>query len=64
MPYVLILDNRIQYDCRDFKEFRKNLGIHHKFTSAAYPQTNGQTKVTNRAILNGLKKMLNGAKAN
>ncbi|XP_043807330.1 uncharacterized protein LOC122721973 [Manihot esculenta] len=56
IPRVLISDNAKQFDCKTFKEFTKNMGIWHKFSSVAHPQTNGQIEVTNRAILQGLKK--------
>lgn len=62
VPCVLIYDKSTQFDCRDFREFIKNMDIHHKFASMAHSQTNEQTKVTNSTILNGLKKILNGAK--
>ncbi|XP_043809729.1 uncharacterized protein LOC122723055 [Manihot esculenta] len=64
IPRVLISDNGKQFDGRTFKEFTRNMGIWHKFSSVAHPQTNGQTEVTNRAILRGLKKRLDGAKKN
>ncbi|XP_043809779.1 uncharacterized protein K02A2.6-like [Manihot esculenta] len=64
IPRVLISDNGRQFDCSAFKAFTANIGIWHKFSSVAHPQTNGQTEVTNRAILQGLKKRLDGAKAN
>lgn len=43
-----ISNNKKQFDCKLFL--------------MAYPQTNGQTKVTNRDILQGLKKQLDVAK--
>ncbi|XP_043812740.1 uncharacterized protein LOC110608389 [Manihot esculenta] len=64
IPRVFISDNGRQFDCKTFKEFTENMGIWHKFSSVAHPQTNGQTEVTNKAILQGLKKRLDGAKAN
>ncbi|XP_043804435.1 uncharacterized protein LOC122721306 [Manihot esculenta] len=64
IPRILISDNGRQFDCRTFKEFTTNMGIWHKFSSVAHPQTNGQTEVTNRAILQGLKKRMDGAKEN
>ncbi|XP_043815293.1 uncharacterized protein LOC122724412 [Manihot esculenta] len=64
VPRVLISDNSRQFDCSTFRAFTTNMGIWHKFSSVAHPQTNGQTEVTNRAILQGLKKRLDGANAN
>lgn len=60
---MLISDNGTQFNYRDFKGLTKDLGIHYKFASVAHLQTNGQTEVTKRTILSGLKKRLNGAKA-
>lgn len=39
VPRVLISDNATQFDCKDFREFIKNLGIHHKFALVAHPHT-------------------------
>ncbi|KAK3037368.1 hypothetical protein RJ639_030466 [Escallonia herrerae] len=62
IPRVLITDNGKQFDNTTFRAFCANLTIEHRFTSVAHPQTNGQTVVTNRTLLQGLKKKLNGAK--
>ncbi|XP_043806645.1 uncharacterized protein LOC122721793 [Manihot esculenta] len=64
IPRVLISDNAKQFDYKTFKEFTTNMDIWHNFFSVAHPQTNGQTEVTNWAILQGLKKRLDGAKRN
>ncbi|KAK3027190.1 hypothetical protein RJ639_042456 [Escallonia herrerae] len=62
IPCVLITDNGKQFDNTTFCAFCANLSIEHRFTSVAHPQTNGQTNVTNRTLLQGLKKKLDGAK--
>ncbi|KAI5661430.1 hypothetical protein M9H77_20753 [Catharanthus roseus] len=41
---------------RAFRDFCEELGIEQHFISVGYLQTNGATKVTNRTILQGLKK--------
>lgn len=64
IPSTLISNNGMQFDCKPFKYFTKNMRIWHKFSLVAHSQTNGQTEVTNRAILQGLKKRLDGAKKN
>ncbi|XP_021595170.1 uncharacterized protein LOC110602052 [Manihot esculenta] len=64
VPRVLISDNSKQLNFKTFKEFTRNMGIWHKFSLVAHPQTNGQIEVTNRAILQGLKKRLDGANRN
>ena len=39
-----------------------DLGIKNKYSTPAYPQSNGQAETTNKAIVNMLKKRLEGAK--
>ncbi|KAK3011880.1 hypothetical protein RJ639_010541 [Escallonia herrerae] len=62
IPSVLITDNGKQFDNLTFRAFCTNLSIEQRFTSVAHPQTNGQTKVTNCTLLQGIKKNLDGAK--
>ncbi|XP_077250975.1 uncharacterized protein LOC143890252 [Tasmannia lanceolata] len=60
IPRVLITDNGKQFDSRNFRKFCSDLHIEQRFTSVAHPQTNGQTEVTNRTLLQGIKKRLDG----
>ena len=62
VPSSLISDNGLQFDSRAFHEFCSDLGIKNRYSTPAYPQSNGQTKATNKAIVNGLKKRLDGIK--
>ena len=62
MPDSLISDNGLQFDSRAFHEFYSDLGIKNRYSTPAYPQSNGQVEATNKAIVNRLKKMLDGAK--
>ncbi|KAK3017080.1 hypothetical protein RJ639_007011 [Escallonia herrerae] len=62
IPRVLVTDNGKQFDNPTFRTFCANLSIEQHFTSVAHPQTNGQTEVTNRTLLQGIKKKLDGAK--
>ena len=62
IPYALISDNRTQFDNKAFKRYCIELGIRNNYTTPAYPQGNGQTEATNKAILDGLKKKLDEAK--
>ena len=58
----LISDNGLQFDSRAFHEFCSDLGIKNKYSTPTYPQSNGQAESTNKAIVNGLKKRLDGTK--
>ncbi|XP_075655223.1 uncharacterized protein LOC142625456 [Castanea sativa] len=62
VPKSLISDNGLQFDSRAFWEFCENLGIRNRYSTPAYPQSNSQAEATNKAIVSGLKKRLEGAK--
>ncbi|GJX95396.1 reverse transcriptase domain-containing protein [Tanacetum coccineum] len=59
---LIISDNKKQFTNNPFREWCEELEIKQKFTSVAHPQANGQTEVTNRTILQGLKTRLGKAK--
>ncbi|KAK3005310.1 hypothetical protein RJ639_016219 [Escallonia herrerae] len=59
---VLIIDNGRQFDNATFQTFCANLSIEQRFTSVAHPQSNEQTEVINRILLQGIKKKLEGVK--
>lgn len=62
IPKVIITNNVMQFTNFTFKEFCRKWDINLRFSSAYHPQINGMTEVTNRTILQGLKKILDQAK--
>ena len=58
----LISDNGLQFDSRVFCEFCSDLGIKNRYSTPAYPQSNGQAEAINKTIMNGLRKRLDSAK--
>ena len=58
IPKTLILDNGLQFDSRAFRKYCNDLRSKNKYSFPAYPQSNGQVEVTNKAIINKLKKRL------
>ena len=56
VPRVVVTDNGSQFIGKDFEEALSQLKIKHLRSSVAYPQANGQVEVTNKTILQGLKK--------
>ena len=62
VPRVLISDNSLQFDSKIFRGYCDELGIINMYSTLAYPQGNGQAKVVNKVIVNGLKKRLDDAK--
>ena len=62
LPRVIITDNGRQFSGSKFAEFCRNRGISQYFTSVGHPQTNGEAKVTNKTILQGLKTKVDRAK--
>ena len=62
VPESLVFDNGLQFDSKAFCEFCSNLGIKNKYSTLTYPQSNDQVETTNKAIVNRLKKRMEGTK--
>lgn len=62
IPRVIITDNGKQFDNARYREFYAELGIENYFSSPTHPQANGQVEVTDRTLLNIIKKMLERSK--
>ena len=62
IPHSLISDNGLQFDSKSFRRYYCELGITNRYSTPAYPQGNGQAETVNKAIVSGLKKMLDDAK--
>ena len=62
VPDSLIFDNRLQFDNRVFRGFCSDLSIKNRYSTPAYSQSNRQVETINKAIVNRLKKRLDGAK--
>lgn len=56
IPRVLITDIGQQFFESKFEEYLVTYGIQHKRSSIAYPQSIGQVEVTNRSLLQSLRK--------
>ena len=63
VPESLVSGNGLHFDSKAFREFCSSLNITNWYSTPAYPQSNGQVEATTKAIVNGLKKRLEGAKA-
>ena len=58
----LVSNIRLQFDSKAFQKFYFDLGIKNKYSTPVYLQSNGQAEATNKAIVNGLRKRLEGTK--
>ncbi|XP_030923053.1 uncharacterized protein K02A2.6-like [Quercus lobata] len=61
----LVFDNGPQFNSKAFCEFCSDFGIKNKYSTPAYPQSNGQAEAINKTIMNGLnfnKMIMNGLK--
>ena len=56
LPRALVSDNGTQFNATSTMSFLDGLGIRNNFASVSHPQSNGLAEVTNRTILEGLKK--------
>ena len=64
IPRVLISDNGLQFAENPFRDWCKEEGIEHRFTFVAHPQANEKIEVSNRTLVQGIKKWLVKAKGN
>ncbi|WOG87731.1 hypothetical protein DCAR_0206962 [Daucus carota subsp. sativus] len=58
VPRIIVTDNGSQFTGKDFEEALAQLKISHIKSLVAYPQANGQVEITNKAIMQGIKKRL------
>lgn len=58
VPRIIVTDNGSQFVGSDFKKTLNDLKIQHVKVSMSYPQSNGQFEITNKAVLQGIKKRL------
>ncbi|KAJ3698911.1 hypothetical protein LUZ61_002616 [Rhynchospora tenuis] len=62
IPHTIITDNGRQFTGAPFKNYCRGLGIDINFAFVCHPQSNGLAEVSNRTILEGLKKKIEGTK--
>ncbi|KAJ3696801.1 hypothetical protein LUZ61_000506 [Rhynchospora tenuis] len=62
IPNAIITDNGRQFAGAPFKNYCRGLGIDINFAFVCHPQSNGLAEVSNRTILEGLKKKIEGTK--
>ena len=63
IPRALVSDNGTQFDSSRFKAFCAGYDIRNYYSTPAYPQSNGQAEISNKTILDGIKKRLEKAKS-
>ncbi|KAK0600831.1 hypothetical protein LWI29_018793 [Acer saccharum] len=62
VPREIVTDNGSQFISFNFKNFCDKYGIKLSFSTPRYPQANGQAELTNKIIVNTLKKRLEAEK--
>ncbi|TQD74465.1 hypothetical protein C1H46_039993 [Malus baccata] len=58
IPQSIVTDNGLQFVGKDLAKFFQKYGIKQHISTPRYPQGNGQAKVSNKTILDCLKKSL------
>ena len=62
VPKSLAFDSGLQFDSKAFRKFYSNLDIKNRYSTPTYLQSNDKAEATNKGIVNGLKKRLDGIK--
>ncbi|KAL0409673.1 UNVERIFIED_CONTAM: hypothetical protein Sradi_1901700 [Sesamum radiatum] len=58
IPREIVSDNGRQFQGRKIQEWCQGLRIKQRFTTVVHPQSNGQVEVTNRILVQGIKRRL------
>ncbi len=61
IPEVLVTDNGGEFTQREFEQYLAQLGIDHRHTTPAHPQSNGRTERFHRTFKTILEKLVNNA---
>jgi len=64
MPYSFITYHSTQFDYKEFKDYCECSKIQKLQYAYGHPHYNGQTKVMNKSLLDGMKKWRDDAKGN
>ena len=59
-PEILITDNGLEFQEREFKTYLQTVGVEHRSTTPARPQSNGKIERFHRTIKEMLRKLVNG----
>jgi len=59
---ILITNNGTPFDSYKMKKQCQRLHIEHQLSSISHPQKNGQVELTNKVLLNGIKKKITEAR--
>ena len=59
-PEILITDNGLEFQEREFKNYLQTVGVEHRSTTPARPQCNGKIERFHRTIKEMLRKLVNG----
>ena len=62
VPYAIVTDNGSQFVGSRVLDFYDQFNVKTKSSTPAYPKGNGQAEASNKSIVNGLKKRLEGKK--
>ena len=59
-PEILITDNGAEFNEAEWKEYLRGVGVDHRKTTPAHPQSNGRIERFNRTLKEMLRKLING----
>ena len=62
IPQSIVTDNEPQFKSRVYRNFCSKLKIKNLYSTPRYPQSNDQTKASNKTLLSAFKKRLHSAK--